>query len=262
MNSLKKNTAVLCSIFFFIFAIFIIITPSKIFAQNIVLSDDSRPTLSVIGEAEKQIPSDESKISLAVENTATDSTIASKNNAEKIGKIISALSTKGLTNKNISTTNFEIRPNYDNTNTNNYNKIISYTALNKIILTTSANVNISSFIDLAINNGANRIDGIEFITSKKVIDENFNNLLKEAFDNAKQRAETLSLQGGFLLNGVKKIDIPQNNGNLPPQPPVPSFAFNADSLQKSSSSPTQILPQENKLTISLPITFFIKNKIQ
>ena len=99
---------------------------------------------------------------------------------------------------------------------NNYNKIISYTALNKIILTTSANVNISSFIDLAINNGANRIDGIEFITSKKVIDENFNNLLKEAFDNAKQRAETLSMQGGFLINGVKTIDIPQNNGNYQP----------------------------------------------
>ena len=261
MNSIKKNTAIFYSIFFFIFAIFIIIAPMKIFAQNIVLSDD-RPTLSVIGEAEKQIPSDESKISLAVENTATDSTIASKSNAEKIGKIISALTANGLTNKNISTTSFEIRPNYDNTNTNNYNKIISYTALNKIILTTSANVNISSFIDLAITNGANRIDGVEFITSKKVMDENFNNLLKDAFDNAKQRAETLSMQGGFLINGVKKIDIPQNNGNMPPQPPVPSFAFNADSLQKSSSSPTQILPQENTLTINLPITFFIKNKIQ
>ena len=261
MNFIKK-IAIFHSIFFII-AIFIIMTPSKIFALNIGLSTaDNIPTISVVGEAEKQIPSDESKISLAVENTATDSSLASKNNAEKIGKIISALTANGLTNKNISTTSFEIRPNYDNTNNNNFNKIISYTALNKIILTTSANVNISSFIDLAINNGANRIDGIEFITSKKVIDENFNNLLKEAFDNAKQRAETLSVQGGFLINGVKKIDVPQNNGNMPPQPPVPSFAFNADSLQKSSSLPTQILPQENKLIISLPITFYIINKNQ
>ena len=243
MNFITK-IAIFHSIFFII-AIFIIMTPSKIFALNIDLSTaDNMPTISVVGEAEKQIPSDESKISLAVENTATDSGLASKNNAEKIGKIISTLTANGLTNKNISTTSFEIRPNYDNTNSNNFNKIISYTALNKIILTTSANVNISSFIDLAINNGANRIDGIEFITSKKVIDENFNNLLKDAFDNAKQRAETLSVQGGFLINGVKKIDIPQTNGNMPPQPPVPSFAFNADSLQSSKSSSDNRRPRE------------------
>ena len=112
----KKNSYFSFNLFFII-AIFIIITPSKIFALNIGLSTaDNIPTLSVVGEAEKQIPSDESKISLAVENTATDSSLASKNNAEKIGKIISALTANGLTNKNISTTSFEIRPNYDNTN--------------------------------------------------------------------------------------------------------------------------------------------------
>lgn len=77
----------------------------------------------------------------------------------------------------MSTSNFEIRPNYDKQN-NNYEKIISYTALNKITLTTSVNANISSFIDLAVKNGVNRVESIEFITSKKVIDENYNELLK------------------------------------------------------------------------------------
>jgi uncharacterized protein len=167
-------------------AIFAILIPS-IHAQNFVLSDD-KPILSVIGEAEKQISSDQSKISLAVENTATDSNIARKDNAEKMGKIISALNSKGLTNKNISTSNFEIRPNYDNQK-NNYEKIISYTALNKITPTTSANANISSFIDLAVKNGVNRVESIEFITSKKVIDENYNELLKQAslMQNKKQK---------------------------------------------------------------------------
>ena len=68
-----------------------------------------------------------------------------KTNAEKINKILSALETKGLNNKNISTARFEIRPNYDNQNNNNQ-KILSYTAINKILLTTSSNVNISSFL--------------------------------------------------------------------------------------------------------------------
>ncbi len=260
MIVLTKITSIFCSLLFVV-VIFVILTPS-IHAQNFVLSDD-KPTLSVIGEAEKQISSDQSKISLAVENTATDSNIARKDNAEKMGKIIPALNTKGLTNKNISTSNFEIRPNYDTQN-NNYEKIISYTVLNKITLTTSANANISSFIDLAVKNGVNRVESIDFITSKKVIDENYNELLKQAFINAKQKAEILAVQGGFLINGVKKIDIQQDNGNQPiPQPSPYTFNSNAlSSSQKTLSTPTQILPQENNLIVDLPITFFIKNKIQ
>jgi uncharacterized protein len=247
----------------FAVSIFVILAPS-VHAQNIVLSDD-KPTLSVIGEAEKQITPDQSKISLAVENTATDSNIARKDNAEKMGKIITTLNIKGLTNKNISTSNFEIRPNYDNQN-NNYEKIISYTALNKITLTTSANVNISSYIDLAVNNGVNRVESIEFTTSKKVIGENYNELLKEAFINAKQKAEILSAEGGFLINGVKKIDISQDNGNQPTSPLPSPYTFKSNTLsspsQKTLSTPTQILPQENNLIVDLPVTFFITNKIQ
>lgn len=240
--------------------LFIIVLPAAA-AQTIVFPDDIA-SLSVIGIAEKQIPTDQSKISLAVENTASDSNVASKTNAEKINKILSALETKGLNNKNISTANFEIRPNYDNQN-NNYQKILSYTAINKIILTTSSNVNISSFIDLALSNGANRVENIEFISSQNIINENYNDLLKQAFNNAKQKAEILSTQGGFLLNGVKKIDTSLGNDNNP-IPPIPYYSFNAaQKTTASSPSPsTQILPQENKLTVSLPVTFYIKNIVK
>ncbi len=243
----------------FIFALFYVSIPS-ICAQNVVLSDD-KPTISVVGEAEKSIPVDQSKISLAVENTASDSGIARKNNAEKMNKIISILHTKGLTDKNMSTSNFEIRPNYDAQN-NNYEKIISYTAINRISITTSSYVNISSFIDLAINNGVNRVESIEFVTSKKVINENFNELLQNAFNNAKQRAETLSTLGGFVIDGVKKIDIPQADVNTPsPSPPLP-YAYSSNSLSIAQKTSTQILPQVNKLTVNLPITFYIKNNVR
>jgi uncharacterized protein len=150
-----------------------------------------------------------------------------------MAKIISALNAKGLTSKNISTSNFEIRPNYDTQN-NNYEKIISYTVLNGISSTASANANISSFIDIAVNNGANRVESIEFITSKKVTDENFNELLKEAFDDAKQKAEILSTQGEFLITGVKKIDIPQANGDMPyPSPSPYEFSSNSNISTKN-----------------------------
>ena len=250
-----------CSLISFIFAIFYIaIPPSSINAQNVILSDD-KPTLSVVGEAEKLIPIDQTKIALAVENTASDSGVARKINAEKMNKIISVLRTKGLTDKNISTSNFEIRPNYDTQN-NNYEKIISYTAINRISLITSSNVNISSFIDLSINNGVNRVESIDYITSKKVINDNFNELLKSAFNNAKQRAETLSILGGFVINGVKKIDIPQADVNPPSPSPTLPYAYSSKSLSLDEKSSTQIIPQDNQLTLNLPITFYIKNNLK
>ena len=94
--------------------------------------------------------------------------------------IIDVLRQAGLTDENITTSNFQITPNYDYENSN-YDRIISYTALNKIELKTSANANISKFIDLAVNNGANRVENIDFVISKKTIDENSMELVKGGF---------------------------------------------------------------------------------
>ncbi len=244
-------------LWFFSFALFLItifiVSVQSIQGQNIMLPDE-KPSLSVVGESEREIPADEAKISIAIENTASDANTARKTNAEKMDKIISALRTSGLTNENMSTTNFEIRPNYDIAN-DNYNKIISYTATNKMLLTTSAHVNISFYVDLAVNSGANRVEQIEFTSSKKVLNENFNELLKEAFINGKQKAEALSTTAGFIVNGVKRIEITPDNGFIPP-----SFKVEQNNLDTQKTS-TPIIPPDNKMTITLPITFFIENQI-
>ena len=228
------------------------------YSQDFVLPGE-KPTISVVGEAERKISPDETKVSLAVENTEANANQARENNAERIDRIITVLKNNGLTNENISTSSFEIRPNYDTAN-NNFEKIVSYTALNKITLTTSSNANISSFIDFAVNSGANRVDSIEFTSSKKVLNENYKGLLKEAFNDAKLKAEVLSNEGNFLINGVKNIDLAQDNGY---NPPIPYYTFDqkrmSSTAEKANAPSTQIIPQENTLSVTIPITFFIDN---
>ncbi len=252
MEQNKKMLRIFFSFVFFSIIIFIVSVQS-IQAQNVMLPDE-RPSLSVVGEAEKEIPSDEAKISIAIENIASDANTARKTNADKMDKIIYALKTSGLTNENMSTTSFEIKPNYDVAN-DNYNKIISYTTTNKMLLTTSAHVNISFYVDLAVNNGANRVEQIEFTSSKKVLNENFNELLKEAFINGKQKAEALSTTAGFIVTGVKRVEIAPDNEIMPP-----SFKIEQNSLDTQKTS-TPIIPQDNRMTVTLPITFFIENQI-
>lgn len=231
-------------------------SPSSVRGQNIVLQEE-KPTISTVGSAEKEIPSDESRISLAVENTNANANTARKNNADKMNTIIDVLKQAGLTDENITTSNFQITPNYDYENSN-YDRIISYTALNKIELKTSANANISQFIDLAVNNGANRVENIDFVVSKKTLDENSLELLKEAFRDAKQKAQILAIEGNFTISGVKKIETSSGGGGYSP----PTYFYDnyaTDAAEKTPSPSTQIIPQKNKVTVSLPVVFYIEN---
>ena len=227
-------------------------------AQNFVLPEE-KPTISTTGSAEKEIPSDESRISLAVENTNANPNTARTNNADRMNTIVKVLKQAGLSNENITTSNYQITPNYDYENSN-YDRIISYTALNKIELKTSANTNISKFIDLAVNNGANRVENIDFVISKKTLDKNSMELLKDAFRNAKQKAEFLATEGNFTIAGVKKIDASSEGGFT--QPMVFYNNYAGDTAEKMPSPSTQIIPQKNKITITLPVIFYIGNQTQ
>jgi uncharacterized protein YggE len=225
-------------------------------AQNFVIPEE-KPTISTSGTAEKEIPSDESRISLAVENTNANANSARKNNADKMNTIIKVLREAGLTDENITTSNFQITPNYDY-ESSNYDRIISYTALNKVELKTSANANISKFIDIAVNNGANRVENIDFVISKKTLDENSKELLKEAFRDAKVKAEVLASEGNFTIAGVKKIDTSSTGGDSPPTYLYDKYA--EDTAERTAAPSTQIIPQKNTVTITIPVVFYIGNQ--
>ncbi|HSA74893.1 MAG TPA: SIMPL domain-containing protein [Candidatus Nitrosocosmicus sp.] len=224
-------------------------------AQNIIVPEE-KPTISVSGTAEKEVQPDEAKISLEVENTNVDANTARKNNADKMNTIIEVLKQNGLTNENITTSNFQITPNYDYEGSDP-DRIISYTALNMIELKTVSNANISKFIDLAISNGANRVENIDFVTSKDTLDEVSIDLLKEAFANAKEKANILATEGNFTIEGIKQIDTGSGDGYYPPSY---SYRDNVGSIAESMPTPlTQILPAKNKVTVTLPVVFYITN---
>src|SRR6187200_2742815 len=85
----------------------IIVLPLSVMTSNISIVDaqsfvipEEKPTISTTGSAEKEIPSDESRISLAVENTNANPNTARKNNADKMNAIVNALRQSGLSDEN------------------------------------------------------------------------------------------------------------------------------------------------------------------
>ncbi|WP_159357619.1 SIMPL domain-containing protein [Candidatus Nitrosocosmicus agrestis] len=226
-------------------------------AESIVIPDQ-KPTITTTGTAERDVSSDESRISLAVENTNANANTARKNNADKMDEIVNVLKQAGLTEENITTSSFQITPNYDYENSN-YDRIISYTAINKIELKTSTNANISQFIDLAVNAGANRVENIDFVVSKKTLDKINLELLDQAFRSAKEKADVLAHVGNFSILGVKDIDTSSDTSYTPPTFFYDNFA--ANTAEKAPGPSTQIIPQKNKIMISLPVVFYISNPV-
>ncbi|MGD9535292.1 MAG: SIMPL domain-containing protein [Candidatus Nitrosocosmicus sp.] len=226
-------------------------------AESIVIPDQ-KPTITTTGTAEREVPSDESRISLAVENTNANANTARKNNADKMDEITNVLKQAGLTNDNITTSTFQITPNYDYEN-NNYDRIVSYTAINKIELKTLTNANISQFIDLAVNSGANRVENIDFVVSKKTLDKINLELLEQAFKSAREKADVLAHAGNFSILGVKDIDTSLGISYTPPTYFYDNFA--AGAAEKTPGPSTQIIPQKNKISVSLPVVFYISNPV-
>lgn len=256
MNNLKKLLIFVLPIF--ILTIFVGSQDLSIVkGQNFIVPEE-KPTISVSGTAEKEVEADESKISLAVENTNANANTARKNNADKMNSIIDVLRQNGLTDDNITTSNFQITPNYDYEG-NNPDRIISYTALNMIELKTSANANISKFIDLAITNGANRVENIDFVTSKKTLDNMSLELLKEALNYAKEKASMLAIEGNFTIAGIKQIDASAGGGSLPPSFSYSDYAGASTAAESLPTPSTQIIPAKNKITVTLPVIFYIVN---
>jgi uncharacterized protein len=218
---------------------------------------EQKHTLSVTGTSSSNISPDQITLSLSVENTALKADIARNLNAETMTKVMNALVNQtGLNKDQITTTDFNISPNYNyNYNTGGEHKIISYTASNTIQIKTIKfkENDISRWIDIAIANGANKVNSINFDISplKQSIEKQ--DLIKKAYTNAKNLADSLSSEAGVKITGIKSLNIIQSNNNPTPIPyRSESFAMAAT---PKASTPISVGQQE--LSISVDVVFLI-----
>ena len=100
--------------------------------------------------------------------------------------------------------------------------ITGYTVTNSIQIESSNINNISRWIDIAISTGANRVDSIYFSVSDKKLDDIKNNLLNDAINNAKYKADNVASILGLKVIGVRSINL--NEFESPPPIPQPYLA--------------------------------------
>jgi uncharacterized protein YggE len=240
------------------------------FAQSTLqnISNSSNSTLFVVGNAQTTVKPDKVTLSLSVETTNTTANAALNANSEAMNKALNALKEAGVRENETSTSFFNISPNYNLTDQpgpeGQYfpppiesRDIISYTVTNSITVDSYNLLNVSQWIDTAVQAGVNDVSSIYFSLSDERSEAIKNDLLKQAVANAKSKADIAATALGLNVIGVKSINI-ESVGGFPPSPPQPFLAQEAaGKAAPTGGLLTPIIAGEQEVTSGVDITFLI-----
>jgi uncharacterized protein len=228
--------------------------------QNASISNNR--TLYVIGNAQTMVKPDKVTLSLAVETTNTTANEALAANSKAMNNTFEALKVAGVKENETSTSFFNISPNYNTTQEEEdlpsieTRDIISYTVTNSITVDSYNLLNVSRWIDTAVQAGVNDISSISFSLSDEKSKTIKNDLLKQAVANAKNKADIAASALGLKVTGVKSIIIEEVDG-IPPLPPQPFLAKEAAGAAPEAGPPTPIIAGEQQVTTSVNLVFLI-----
>jgi uncharacterized protein len=237
---------------------FSVFSDQNTYAQSIIqnTSNTDNNTLYVMGNAQTMVKPDKVTLSLSVETTNKTANEALTANSQAMNNTLEALKEAGVMENETSTSFFNITPNYNVTQEDEdlppieTRDIISYTVTNSITVDSYNLLNVSQWIDTAVQAGVNDISSISFSLSDEKSEAVKNDLLKQAVENAKSKADIAASALGLKVIGVKSIIVEGLDGFPPPPPPQPFLA-------KEAVSPTPIIAGEQEVTSHINIVFLI-----
>ena len=236
----------------------------KAYAQNTPIQNVtvSNSTIYVMGSAQTMVKPDKIALSLSVETTNTTANEALNANSEAMNNTLEALKAAGVKENETSTSFFNISPNYNITQADEDSQpietrdIISYTVTNSITVDSFNLLNVSQWIDTAVQAGVNDISSISFSLSDEKSELIKNDLLEQAIVNAKSKADIAASALGLKVVGVRSIIIEGVDG-IPVSSQQSFFASQAVDSAVPRASPPPIIVGEQKVTSSVNITFLI-----
>ena len=203
--------------------------------------------LSVDGSGAGQTVPDQARISIGVTSHSTDAKQAQQENADRASAIQNALTSFGIPEKCIQTRNYSFHPTYNN-DRNHDNEINGYTVDNTVIVIVNDLSLTGQVIDLALQNGANKINSLSFSA------QNTEKVRKEALLNAVRDARNKAdiIAGGLGKQIVGIQNVSESTSSLQER------NFDTMMLAKSANV-TPISPGSLELSANVHIDFILGN---
>jgi uncharacterized protein YggE len=211
-------------------------------------------TIHTTGTAYARLQPDKVYVTIGIENTEATANAALSANSKLMNGIISQLMKQGLTENETSTSSFNIYPLYNFTESGTRLNISGFNVQNSIRIESTNLDNVSEWIDTAVELGANDVNDILFAVSDNRLEDAKNELIPDAINNAKQKAETAASTLGLKIIGVKSLDI-EGSTTIPPGPPFPLPRAEIAAQAGGTSSSTPILAGEQQVSTSVSAIF-------
>lgn len=214
-------------------------------------------TVLVSGVYETEVMPDEARIRIAINTEGATAKIASQDNADISKEVIAALKRAGVDSDNIETDSFYLNEKREwNELTRKYeNK--GYEQRHTLKVTTDDLDKVGSLLDVAIANGANSIQGVEYTLSKEKTADIREELLKMAALNAKDKATILAETLDKELVGA--LTISESNYNIAS---YRNYAYAEKALyavaDDSFSGGNEVNPEKVDVNANVQVTFKIE----
>jgi uncharacterized protein YggE len=198
---------------------------------------------------------DRAQVSLAVETENPDVKSAQQENAANMAQVIDALAAAGIPKDALKTTGYNIYPVYDDikplSGDTSGQKVRTYRVSNTLTVTLHDVNRTGEVIDIAVANGINSANSIQFMLSDEQAQVLRTAALNKAVARARADADTVASALRIRITGVRDADI--SSGYIP----VLYDNYMGGSAMKSAA-PTPIQPGDVTVTASISVTYLIR----
>lgn len=167
-------------------------------------AEESAPTISVGGEGVVEASPDSATISVGVVSRSNDATKVQADNARIATNVINSIAALNIERKNIRTGNYNFRQVYRYDEKGN-SISDGYEVTNTVTIFVSDLNKVGKVIDVALSNGANQVNSLNFGIRDK---EKFQNeALRLAVRDAQKKAEIVAAELGKVIVSVRNVSI-------------------------------------------------------
>lgn len=210
-------------------------------------------TITVSGEGKVNIKPDLATASFAVVSQGEKPEVIATENTEKINKAIAFLKEKGIEEKDIKTTDYNLYPRYRWDEKLNDNKIIGYELRQTVSVKIRAIEKAGEIIGGLTAVGINEIHSLNFSVEDPVAQENEARLA--AFAEARQKAEAMAAANGVSIARV--INFSESSGGYPMPYYDRSFSLGKGGVSEAAVAP-DIQVGEQEVAINVTVTYEIR----
>lgn len=166
-------------------------------------SDAGEKAITVSANGQIEATPDQAIVRVAITATGNDSTAVREELASETQSLQTALEEYGIPTENVRTANYDIRQERERTSEGV--ETLGYRGVHAFEITIDDTDAAGEVIDLAVNNGADTVNGVSFTLSDEKREQLHNDALAKAMANAETRADTLASAGDLSVTGVHTI---------------------------------------------------------